>query len=140
MRHKKTILMYCANEVTREVLEFQMETWGYKVTATSELCLMAPALRARHYDLVLLLPGFSHRNWTEFAKAARELEFLQMERDGSIRIYDTQKALPEAVAPSVHRIPNVAINSAEYLREQMKIITARKRGPSKSRVLMGVAA
>jgi hypothetical protein len=87
-----------------------------------------------------MLPGFEYSRWRELHNVATQCEILQMETGGSIRIYDTQQVLPESVAPSVHRIPNVPINSAEYLRVQLRNITARKRGPKKHHTVQGLAA
>ncbi len=127
MRPKKSILLYCANEITRNVLIFQMETWRYRV-AYGELDQLVCMCAMEEFDLVLLLPGSMASSWRQFRRIAEKLERIQTGRYFAIRIYDTMKVLPESVAPAVHRIPTFP-PSVEFLRVTMRTLMARKRGP-----------
>jgi hypothetical protein len=129
MRPKKSILLYCPNEITRRVLTFQMDIWGYRVVS-ADLETMESVCVSGTFDMVLLVPGFPHKDWRRFHAAATRMEQAQTAAGGSIRIYDTMKVLPISVAPMVHRIPQFP-PSVEFLRETIRTLVARKRGPKK---------
>jgi CheY-like chemotaxis protein len=130
MRPPKTILLVEPNDCTASIMAKRLWVWGYRVTTVYAYEDAIPKLREEQYDLVLLLPLFNHLTWPHLSQVAIQVAEVQRQRHRATRIHDVQNQLPAEYALGVDRIKG--IEQANYqLRESLRIILTRKRGPKK---------
>ena len=123
MRPKKRVVVLAAQEVSRDVLCFLLETWGYAAFPERVLERFRRSIGAQQMDAVIaVLPGW--RQWPAL-RLAQELGVPVMSLD--------------LVANAPGSVANLSLASTAApaeIREALRILAIRKRGPKKQRPVM----
>lgn len=128
MRPPKRVLLYCGDELTLSGLKFRLGVWGYRVEEFWDLKAVERRLRARSFDLVLMVPDRDEKTWEAFERSARSIQIVQENRFAELRVYAPEGVIRGEMAAGVPRIfPGSEPWSG--LREGIRMALCRKRGP-----------
>jgi CheY-like chemotaxis protein len=138
MRPKKKILLYCRDAKQTSVLCFLLRNWGYAVTAVSRIGAALELLEAGDwFHGVLLFADASDVKHATFAVCATEIEKLQGKRGDALRLCVSGAETPVSFLPTIFRLD---VQCHLWLREGVRLMVGRKRGPRKRMDLLEKAA
>lgn len=118
MRPKKKVAVLDANEVGLLVWSFVLDVWGYKVVPVQHLGRGAKELRGVEVALTVL-PERSDRRRFEAARRRHGFRVLSLEVG------------PAGASSSRADVTLLARSARMEVREALRILAARKRGPKK---------